>query len=242
VSTSGTCPGGSGGTQSAGGQGGPPNGADGSAGSGGAGASATGEGGAGGGGGGYFGGGGGCAPTQNGDGGGGGGGSGFGPGAAFESGVRPGDGMIVINWTRLGVFKSLNPTRIADTRPSEGTSRNPLNTYNTGPLNPGETRTITVSGFIGPQGSQQLLMQPAANAATFNVAVTDTAADGFLTLYPAGGTKPFTSNINWTAGQTLSNGTTAKLGDIDASHRGINVYNGSAGVVDVILDLNGYFL
>jgi Glycine rich protein len=100
--------GGGGGTQSAGGDGGSADsgcgisgarGRSGSFGSGGKGGDGPGGDG-GGGGGGYYGGGGGGACGSVDGGGGGGGGSGFGPaGVVFESGVRPGDGLVTVTYT-----------------------------------------------------------------------------------------------------------------------------------------------
>ena len=102
-------PGGGGGTQSAGGAGGAnetASGEMGSAGTGGTGGDGNDDSG-GGGGGGLFGGGGGAGDFENDletdDGGGGGGGSGFGPaGVAFETGSRPGNGLITITYDARG--------------------------------------------------------------------------------------------------------------------------------------------
>jgi len=97
--------GGAGGSQTAGGAGGAGavgggSGASGSAGFGGAGA--VGAGGGGGGGGGYYGGGGGGSVNSGNGGGGGGGGSGYGPaGVVFQTGVRAGNGQVIISYELL---------------------------------------------------------------------------------------------------------------------------------------------
>jgi Glycine rich protein len=96
-------PGGTGGTQTAGGVATlDPTATNGTLGQGGTGGEGTNDNdGGGGGAGGYYGGGGGAGDTGGGtdDGGGGGGGSGFGPaGVAFETGVQTGDGVVTISW------------------------------------------------------------------------------------------------------------------------------------------------
>ena len=47
-----------------------------------------------------------------------------------------------------------------------------------------------------------------ASAVQINIAVTDTEAVGFLTLYPQGSARPSASSINFGPGQTLSNAAT----------------------------------
>jgi hypothetical protein len=115
-----------------------------------------------------------------------------------------------------------SPTRIADTR---STSGEPY---------AGETLaaggTLTVAGFSdAPQVS--------SNALALNVTVTDTSAGGYLTVYPAGTTRPVASNLNWTAGQTVA-GRVLSQTDTTGS---VTVYNGSSGTVDVIVDESGWF-
>ena len=51
-----------------------------------------------------------------------------------------------------------------------------------------------------------------ADAVVLNVTVTDTTGGSFLTLWPAGQTKPTASNLNWTPGLTIPNAVTVKLG------------------------------
>ena len=143
-------------------------------------------------------------------------------------------------WVRIGL-NPLTPTRIADTRPDQGPPTNPLNVYDTGPLGPGQIRTVTVAGPIGPAGGQQTVVPLRASAAVFNLAVTGTTAAGYLTVWPADQPRPRAASINWTPGQTISNGMTVKLGAIGTANAGkINLYN-SAGTTHVILDLTGFY-
>jgi hypothetical protein len=70
-----------------------------------------------------------------------------------------------------------------------------------------------------------------------NVTVTNTAASGYLQLWPAGQTQPYTSELNWTPGQTAENLVLVGVG----SGSGLSIYNGSSGSVDVIIDAYGWF-
>ena len=82
--------------------------------------------------------------------------------------------------------------------------------------------TLDVSS---PQGS------PSADAAVLNVTVTNPAKSGFVTVYPAGTTRPATSTVNFPAGRTVANQVTAKL-----NGREVSFYNGSAGAIDLVVD------
>ena len=51
-----------------------------------------------------------------------------------------------------------------------------------------------------------------AAAVVLNVTVTEPEADGFVTVYPCGTDRPNASNVNFTAGLTIANAVTARLG------------------------------
>jgi hypothetical protein len=68
------------------------------------------------------------------------------------------------------------------------------------------------------------------------VTVTNPTAASFLTAYPDGSTRPATSNLNVTAGQTTPNLVTVPVG---ADGR-VDFYN-HTGSVDVIADVEGYY-
>lgn len=140
-------------------------------------------------------------------------------------------------WVRVGYNPLTNPTRICDTRTSQGPPVNPLNVYNTGPLGPAEVRSVRVAGPIGPVGAQQTLVPFGASAALFNVAVTATTAAGFLTVWPVATPRPTAASINWAAGQTISNAVTVKVGE--PGFESCRIYN-SAGSTEVIIDLVGF--
>lgn len=121
-------------------------------------------------------------------------------------------------------FHSLSPCRILDTRLPAGPTGGPS-------LAAGGTRTVTVANVCGvPVG---------ATAVAANVAVTQTAAGGNLTVYPGGTALPPTSTINYRAGQTRANNAILALGA--AGDVSIYCSMSGAGTADVILDVAGYF-
>jgi len=75
-------------------------------------------------------------------------------------------------------------------------------------------------------------------AVALNVTVTDTTAGGNVKVYPHGlpaGSAPTTSNLNFTAGQTVANLVTVPVvnGKVDLRN--------STGTVDLIADVTGYY-
>jgi hypothetical protein len=74
-----------------------------------------------------------------------------------------------------------------------------------------------------------------AAAVQINIAVTNTEAQGFLTLFPEGATQPTASSINFAAGDTVSNAATIPL----SATGGMTIFSKSA--TDVIVDVTGYF-
>ncbi len=119
-----------------------------------------------------------------------------------------------------GRFQSLVPARILDTRNGTGGGVR---------LGPGASLDMQVSGQGGVPAT-------GAGAAVLNVAVTGTTATSFLTVYPTGEPRPNAANLNYTAGDTVSNRVMAKLG----TGGKLTIYN-NAGSADVIVDVNGWY-
>ena len=72
-----------------------------------------------------------------------------------------------------------------------------------------------------------------------NVTVTAPSAPaGHITVYPDGTTLPTASNLNFTAGETVPNLVITPVG----SDGEVDLYNGSAGTVQLVADVSGYFL
>ena len=121
-------------------------------------------------------------------------------------------------------FYALPPCRVIDTRNAAGPAAGAP------ALAPGETRAVATPQKCG--------IPPTAAAISVNLTITCSTAPGFVTLFPADGTRPLASSINFSPGQTRANNAALPLA-VDAT--GFSVFNGSAGTVHFILDVNGYF-
>ncbi|MEZ5144634.1 MAG: fibronectin type III domain-containing protein [Acidimicrobiales bacterium] len=121
------------------------------------------------------------------------------------------------------LFHPITPVRVLDSRPGG------LGPYAT-PWGAGTTRTVTVTGAGGVPAD--------ADAVVVNLTATNTTAASFLSLWPSGSPQPdpLVSSINWSAGTTIANGVTAKVGTGGA----IEIFNPS-GSVDVVVDIVGWF-
>ncbi len=125
------------------------------------------------------------------------------------------------------VYVPITPCRLADTRPAPDT-RGPR----TSPLGPDETFTLSAHGSNG-----DCTIPAGATALSLNVTAVGPTAATFLTLFPAGATRPLTSKLNPTPGQPpVPNAVTV---DINGAGQ-FSVFNKN-GSVDVIVDIAGYY-
>lgn len=119
---------------------------------------------------------------------------------------------------------TVTPCRVLDTRLAPGPYGGPALAGS------GARRLVTVAGQCGVPAD--------ALAVASNVTVVSPAAAGFLRVAP-GGVATLTSTIDFVAGRTRANNATIGLtGDPLGS---IWIENDSAGLVDVVLDVSGYF-
>ena len=126
------------------------------------------------------------------------------------------------------------PVRICDTRAGNPSMLDsaPVNqcngANNTGTtLGSGGTRNVQVTGVGAiPAG---------AIGAVLNVTVANPVAQGYLTVYPQGGTAPTASNLNYGAGQVTANRVIVPL----SPGGSIAVYSPTRA--DVIVDVSGYY-
>jgi IPT/TIG domain len=149
----------------------------------------------------------------------------------------PGSGTVDVTVTTAGgtsVISAADRFTYASTSPpSAYTAVTPVRLLDTrsvgGPLGPAGSRNLTVAGATpgAPAG---------ATAVVVNVTVTNTTAGSYLGVYPAGGTQPFASNLNWVAGATIPNLVSVQVGAGGA----ITIFN-SVGSTDVVVDLEGYY-
>lgn len=113
-------------------------------------------------------------------------------------------------------YATLPPTRVLDTR-STGS-----------PLGPGEVRQLPVAGQAGVPAD--------ATAVVLNLTAVNPTATSYLTAYPDGVARPFVSNLNMLAGQTVPNLVTVGVGAGGA----IDLVN-NQGRSDVLADVVGYY-
>jgi alpha-tubulin suppressor-like RCC1 family protein len=124
----------------------------------------------------------------------------------------------VAGWFDLG-FDAVTPTRLMDTRTGLGGVV----------LGPGATRTLRVTGSGG-------IPTEGVGGVSLNVTVTEPTAAGYLTVWPAGRTRPLASNLNFVAGQTIPNAVSTGVN----ANGDIEIYN-SAGNTHVIVDVTGWY-
>ena len=116
-------------------------------------------------------------------------------------------------------YRTLTPIRVLDTRSGKGTSA-------AGVLSAHGTVKLNLSGVL-PSG---------ATAAVVNLTATQSTRSGFLTAFPAGQSVPTSSNLNFSAGQTVPN-----LVVVPVVNGVAEIYNGSSAPVQVVADLAGYY-
>ncbi|MEV6546329.1 LamG-like jellyroll fold domain-containing protein [Streptomyces sp. NPDC051665] len=121
-------------------------------------------------------------------------------------------------------FHTINPTRLVDTRTGLGGSSNPVAANGTYTLTSAITQQVT-----------------AATTPTIAAAVTITGPtdSGYATVYPTsiGKSSPATSNLNWSAGDTIAN---LALTPTDSNGQ-LSIYSNSDGTTDLIVDSSGYY-
>ncbi len=119
------------------------------------------------------------------------------------------------------VFTPVVPSRILDTRSGIGVpGTNPLQSF----------LDLKVAGAGG-------VPLTGVTAVTLNVTVTGSTGPGYLSLYPTG-TGSSSSNLNWTAGETIANLVTVP---VSADGKVTFWQQGSGRGVHVIADVAGYY-
>ncbi len=115
---------------------------------------------------------------------------------------------------------AITPTRVMDTRGGLGHA-GALQSQGTVPLRlPGPSAV--------PAGRTA--------AVVLNVTATEPTVGGYLTLFPAGGTRPVASNLNFAAGETVPNLVVVPVGADGV----VDIYN-SNGRTHVVVDVVGWF-
>ncbi len=120
-----------------------------------------------------------------------------------------------------GGLTPLTPARILDTRSGNGAS---------GPVKAGQTVKLQVEGRGGVPAS-------GVAAVVLNVTVTQPTAAGYVTVWPDGATRPPTSALNFSPGETIPNLVIAPVG-ADGT---VDLYNGANGTIQLVADVSGWW-
>ena len=118
----------------------------------------------------------------------------------------------------VGGFTGLVPARLMDTRVGLGGATFAAK----------ESRALSVGGVAGIPANSV--------AVALNVTATNPTAAGFVTVWPAGTAMPTSSNLNVSAGSTVSNMVLVGL-SVDGQ---IDLYNDN-GTADLLVDVMGWF-
>ncbi len=131
------------------------------------------------------------------------------------------------------VYIPVTPFRIVDTRSGSGCS----NITPSGTLGAASTSTITVVGATACAGTTGSVPS-GATAVAVNVTALDATTGTYVTVYPAGATRPTVSNLNVVAGEA----NVANMAMVQLSSSGtLSVYN-NAGTVNLVVDVEGYYM
>ncbi|MCW2522260.1 MAG: hypothetical protein JWO63_595, partial [Frankiales bacterium] len=120
-----------------------------------------------------------------------------------------------------GDLTPVSPRRLLDTRTGTGAPRSAVAH--------GGTVSLTVTGGAIPPGVPAVLL---------NVTATQPQAIGDITVYASGSARPVSSNLNFVKGQTVPNLVLAPVG----ADGKVELYNASAGSVQLVADVFGYFI
>ena len=121
-----------------------------------------------------------------------------------------------------GSYVAVTPTRLLDTRIGTGGTTGPVAAHDTVTLPVAGTNPVPASGVA---------------SVVVNLTVQAPTATGVITVYPSGQAQPTTSSVNFTPGYTVAHLVVVQLG----SDGGIELYNGSPGSANLIVDVSGYY-
>jgi outer membrane protein assembly factor BamB len=121
----------------------------------------------------------------------------------------------------------LTPSRLLDTRAGYSTVDGLY--AGIGPVAAASELDVATLGRGGVPAS-------GVGAVVLNVTATNPTAPGYMTVWPMGSARPYTSNLNFIAGETVPNLVVTPLG----TNGKVAFYN-SAGTTDLIGDVQGWF-
>ena len=122
-----------------------------------------------------------------------------------------------------GALVTVSPARVLDTRTGIGAAA--------APVRQGAELVLQVAGRGGVPAT-------GVSAVVVNLTVTQPAAPGWVSAFADGSVLPPVSNLNFVAGQTVSNLAIAAVG----ADGKIRLHNGPGGTVQLVADVCGYYL
>jgi hypothetical protein len=125
-----------------------------------------------------------------------------------------------------GAFGTVVPARLLETRSGSGNTTVDGTFEGIGRLTAGSVTELMVVGRGG--------VLDGAGSVMLNITAILPDAPGFLTVYPCGGDRPNTSNVNYRPGDVVPNAVLAKIG------AGGKVCVYTLAAVDVVVDVNGF--
>jgi hypothetical protein len=87
------------------------------------------------------------------------------------------------------------------------------------------------------QASDVYAVPYTAQAVQLNVAVTESNAAGYLTIWPTGSSEPTTSNLNFVTGQTIANAVIVRIG----LETLVSMRSAPTASTHAVSDVQGYF-
>ncbi|MFM2070854.1 MAG: hypothetical protein RLZZ623_1117 [Actinomycetota bacterium] len=133
----------------------------------------------------------------------------------------------VMEGSGRSAYRPVGPARLLETRSGLGLGTIDGTSYALGTREPATVTELQITGRAGVPVS--------ATAAVVNVTVTNTAANGYVTLFPCGSAQPLASQLNHGRGVTLSASATVKL-SADGRLCAFNLVG-----LDLVVDIVGYF-
>ena len=133
---------------------------------------------------------------------------------------------ITVNPTRSS-FTAITPCRAFDTRTGHGSCTSAPATAKA-PVGAGGTLAVKLTGVAG--------IPSTATSVVLNVTAVNATSPTYVTVYPAGATRPLASDLNVTGAKATPN-----LVIVPVGAGGVVDFYNNAGKVDLLADVSGYF-
>ena len=148
-------------------------------------------------------------------------------------------GLVQATGGSSSAFVPVSPVRILDTR-------DPNNVGLNGPFVSQVPQDLIVVGSIATATGIQSIVPAGATGISLNVTVYNPQADGYISIRPADASgAPTTSNLNFTAGQTVPNAVTVNLPTTGSDAGKIEIYFDALGALgptaEIFIDVLGYY-